>query len=392
MAYDVIVLGLGACGAATTYQLAKRGAKVLGIDQFDPPHRYGSTYGDTRVTRLGIGEGAHYTPLAVRSHAIWREIETETGLDLLTTNGGLIISSADSVGIHGSAFFANTIAAARTHGIAYEKLDAAAIRGRFPQFAIDDGAVGYYEPSAGFVRPERCVAAQLALAKTKGGVLQRDERVIGFQATPSSVAVRTNSGVYEAGQLIIAAGPWLPSLLAPPLGALFKVYRQVLFWFDVEDVESFLPERFPIFIWELPRKAGAVYGFPALDGARGGIKIATESFESTTTPDTVRREVSVHEERAIHARFIAPFIRGVRPHCIRSVACLYTMTNVKDDFEFVIDRHPDFERVILASPCSGHGFKHSAAIGEALAQLALEGKSDADLRPFSLSRLLVQAP
>lgn len=385
MAYDVIVLGLGACGAAATYQMAKRGAKVLGIDRFAPPHAFGSTHGDTRVTRLAIGEGAHYTPLAVRSHAIWREIEAETGADLLTTNGGLIISGADAAEFHGAPFFGNTVVAAEKHGIPHEMLDAGAIRARFPPFAVGD-AVGYYEPSAGFVRPERCVAAQLQLAGKHGAVLHRNEKVVGFGATPSGVTVQTDRGSYEAGQLIVAAGPWLPSLLPPNIAWLFKVYRQVQFWFDVENAAAFAPDRFPIFIWDLPGGRGGVYGFPALDGPRGGIKIATESYASTTTPDTMVRDVSAGEARTMFDSVIAPYIKGVTSRCVRSLSCLYTVT---PDFGFVIDRHPDFERIILASPCSGHGFKHSAAVGEALAELALHGQSTADLRAFLLSRLTV---
>src|SRR5215472_16403221 len=91
--FDVAVLGLGATGSAALYHLAKRGVRALGIDRYSPPHPFGSTHGDTRVTRLAIGEGEHYTPLALRSHALWRELEAETKEDLLTANGGLIISS-----------------------------------------------------------------------------------------------------------------------------------------------------------------------------------------------------------------------------------------------------------------------------------------------------------
>jgi len=386
--YDVIVLGLGACGAATTYQLAKRGAKVLGIDQFAPPHPFGSTHGDTRVTRLAIGEGAHYTPLAMRSHAIWREIEVETGADLLTTNGGLIISGPEAADFHGSPFFANTVAASQTHGIAHEMLDAAAIRARFPQFGVDDDAVGYFERSAGFVRPERCVTAQLSLAEKHGAVLHRNEKVVAFDATPSSVTVRTDRMSYEADQLVVAAGAWLPSLLPPDMARLFKVHRQVQFWFEVEDAPAFGPELFPIFIWDLPNGKGGVYGFPALDGPLGGIKVAVENYDDTTTADSVRRDVSPDEVRPVFDMFVAPYIKGVTSRCVRSLSCLYTVTR---DFGFVIDRHPGCERVILASPCSGHGFKHSAAIGEALAQLTLDGRSAADLRAFSLARLMVHA-
>src|SRR5665213_4254770 len=152
--HDVIILGLGAMGSAATFQLAKRGARVLGIDRYAPPHSFGSTHGDTRVTRLAIGEGEHYTPLVKRSHEIWREIEHETGADLLCTNGGLVISSnSNPASTHVKGFFQNTVDAAHKHGIAYELLDATEIRRRYPMFNVRDDEFGYFEPSAGFVRP-----------------------------------------------------------------------------------------------------------------------------------------------------------------------------------------------------------------------------------------------
>src|SRR5687768_3259046 len=163
-ALDAIVVGLGAFGAATTYQLAKSGARVLGIDQYSPPHALGSSHGDTRITRLAIGEGDAYVPLAARSHEIWRELEAATAKDLLTVTGGLwISSSARRAETHVKDFFANTLAAARRFGIAHQVLEAKDIGKRFPQFRVSPNETGYYEPGAGFVRPEACIAAQLGL-------------------------------------------------------------------------------------------------------------------------------------------------------------------------------------------------------------------------------------
>jgi sarcosine oxidase len=163
---DVIVIGLGAMGSATCYQLAKRGAKVIGIDKYSPPHTFGSTHGDTRITRLAIGEGEQFVPFAIRSHEIWRELESETGADLMTTTGGLIMSPASGDPLHGSAnFLQTTINAATKFGINHRVLSAAEIAAEFPQFELDGNEKGYFEDSAGFLRPERCVATQLSLAK-----------------------------------------------------------------------------------------------------------------------------------------------------------------------------------------------------------------------------------
>ncbi len=384
--FDVIVLGLGAAGSATLYQLAKRGAKVLGIDQFSPPHTFGSTHGDTRITRLAIGEGAHYTPLAIRSHQIWRELEAKTGARLLTTNGGLIISGATSRStFHGASFFSNTLDAARRQNIPHELRDAEQIRQRFAPLAIDDEQGGYFEPSAGFVRPEECIRVQLALAEALGANIVRNQTVTEFAQGGNVVKVRIKADTFEAAQLIVAAGPWLPGLLAENHSRHFKIYRQTLHWFDIEAChDQFVPERFPVFIWELPGAKGGIYGFPAIDGPKGGIKVATEQFEVTTRPHSVNREVSAVESERIYRDLVAPYIRGVGSKCVKSAVCLYTVTR---DFGFVIDRHPDFDRIIIASPCSGHGFKHSAALGEAISDLASGITSRFDLSAFALSRL-----
>lgn len=385
MAHDVIVLGLGAVGAAAAYQLAKRGARVLGIDRHAPPHRMGSSHGGSRITRLAIGEGAHYTPLVLRAHEIWREIEDATGADLLCCNGGLIVSSrATNAVTHVPGFFDNTVAAARKFGIAHELLDASEIRRRFPNFAVADEEFGYFEPSAGFLRPELCVHAQLQLAQRHGAVLRLDERAIAIRPEAGAVAVTTDKQRYEAHRLIVAAGAWTGDLLGAPFSRWLKVYRQVQCWFALDaDVADFRPDRFPVFIWELPAGRRGVYGFPAIDGATGGVKLASESFERPITLDEPWRTVAEDEPADMHRNCVAPYVRGVASRCVKAAACLYTVT---PDFGFLIASHPDDSRITVASPCSGHGFKHSAAIGEALAQMTLEGGARLDLSAFGPER------
>jgi sarcosine oxidase len=383
--FETIVLGLGAMGSAALCQLARRGNSVLGIDQFSPPHALGSSHGDTRITRLAIGEGEQYTPLALRSHQLWRELERETGTKLLTACGGLIISSrAKTSRTHVEDFFANTLAAARKYAIAHEVLDAAEIRRRFPRFNVADDEQGYLERDAGFLRPEACVRAQLMAAEHRGAEIHREERASRFDASANAVTVTTDKETYLADTLIVTAGPWLPGLVDRRLARHFKVYRQTLFWFDIDGpVAPYVPERCPIFIWELQAKKQGIYGFPAIDGPRGGMKIATEQYEATTTAEAVDRTVTEREEKTMYDDYVAPYIAGVSDRCLRAMSCLYTVT---PDFGFVIDVHPDSKRVIIVSPCSGHGFKHSPAIGEALADLAIDGATTVDLSGFSLQR------
>lgn len=373
-------------GSATLYQLAKRRLRVLGIDRFSPPHSLGSSHGETRITRQAIGEGDVYTPLSLRSYELWRQLERDTGRSLLTVTGGLVISSSGTRATsHVANFFENTIAAARRYNIRHELLDASAIRRRFPPFRVRDDEVGYYEHDAGFLRPEECVAAQLHLAEHLGAEVHRNEIVEAFDVSNDAVVLRSAARAYQAGRLVITAGPWLPTLLEQQYASVFTVLRQVQAWFDIAGaIEAFLPRTFPVFIWELPDSTQGIYGFPAVNGASGGIKIATEQYDRATSAESVDRKVGVEEIRNLH-RMIAPRFVDVSKTCLRAVTCLYTVTA---DSGFVIDTHPRHPAVLIVSPCSGHGFKHSAAIGEALAQVIADGGSAIDLSPFRLARLV----
>lgn len=378
--YDVVVVGLGAMGSAALYQLAKAGARVRGIDRFAPPHAHGSTHGDTRITRLAVGEGAEYVPLAVRSHELWREIEARTGEALLTVTGGVVLAVPGSRGHHGAEdFLATTVATAQAHDIAHEVLDSAALAERLPPFALTGEERGVFEPSAGFVRPERAVAAQLRLAREHGAEIATGERVIAA----GEGRVVTDAGEHSAGTIVLSAGPWMAEL-RPELAPLFTVTRQVLHWFDLEPGTYEAHRDLPIFIWITGDGPEAFfYGFPAIDGPRGGLKVASEQFRATTTPATCSREVAPGESEQLHARLLASRLPGLRPRTVKATACLYTSTA---DSRFVIDAHPGDDTLLIVSPCSGHGFKHSAAIGEAVAQRALTGVSTIDLQPFALRR------
>jgi sarcosine oxidase len=387
MTYDTIIIGLGAVGSAAAYQLAKQKVKVLGIDQFSPPHKFGSTHGETRVTRKAIGEGAEYVPLTLRSYEIFREIEAETNADLLTITGGLILSNpTGNANLHGNeGFIETTVATAKKFGVEHRTLNANEISKQFPQFKLDGNEQGYFEAEMGFLRPENCVTAQLELAEKYSAKINRNEKVLEIKHNKNSVKVITDKGKYQAEKLIISAGAWIKNFVEKPRQDLFKVYRQVFYWFDVADnYKQFKLGNFPIFIWEFGRwENDFVYGFPAIDGENGGLKIATETYLETTNPDNVSREVSQTEIDEVFEKYIENRIVGVSRKCVKTATCLYT---VMPKAKFLIDYLPDNERVIIASPCSGHGFKHSAAIGEILAELVIEEKSRIDISAFSFSR------
>ena len=380
---DVVVVGLGAVGSASLYQLARRGARVVGIDRFRPPHDRGSSHGESRITRQAIGEGEEYVPFVLRSHEIWRELEADTGEGLLFQVGGLLLGAASAdARHHGQAdFVARTIDAARHCRIAHEVLQVEEVQKRFPQLKLVGDEIGYYEPGAGLLRPERCVAAQLDRARALGAVERTAETVMRIVPGPRDVEVATDRGLYTAAQVVVTAGAWLPTLLGGPFAKLLRVYRQVLCWFAPDEPSAFAPGAFPIFIWiHGAGPVGYFYGIPVVSE---GVKLATEQFAETTDPDRVARSVSPAEIASLYATHVRGRLVGIGDRCLRAETCLYTVT---PDSRFLVDRHPDSERIVVASPCSGHGFKHSAALGEALAELVLSGRSRLDLAPFSLAR------
>lgn len=387
--YDVIVLGLGAMGAAAIYQLALRGASVLGLDQFTPPHEQGSSHGDTRITRLACGEGPHYTPFAQRSHQIWRSLEEEAGRPLLSQNGVVVIAGAGEVApTHGVARFLDaTVQSAKRWNLEHEVIDGAEISRRFPAFAVAADDQAYYDRWGGFVRPENCIAAQLSRARARGAELAMGEKVRSFRQEKGNVVVDTAQGTYRAAKLIVAAGAWLPRFLEPALARQFGVTRQVLYWFQAKSPAEharLAPEHCPVFIRQ-PTNAPGFYGFPAIGSFEEGVKIATEGHD-VVDPDKVDRTVAPREIKAM-AEIFRPFLPGLSDRCLKAKVCLYTEVN---GARFILDRLPGSENIIVASPCSGHGFKHSGGIGDVLAQMALGEKKIAlggqaiDMTAFAL--------
>ena len=380
----MIVVGLGAAGSATLFQLARRGVSVVGIDRFSPPHSRGSSGGETRITRLAIGEGAAYTPLVMRSHEIWRGLEAETGARLLVQNGGIVIQSdAPSFSLHGSQdFLGTTVACARQYGIAHELLSAAEIARRYPQFGLTGDEHGFFEPTAGYVRPEACITAQLQAAERQGARVIRDTTVLDVARDGGGVRVRTESETLAAGHCVVSAGAWVTRFIPESLRSPFTVYPQTLVWYALrDDAIDHSPEAMPVYIWALGG-AACLYGFPAVNGASGGLKVGAEQFDRSGDPDNPS-EIDPGEPHRLHATVVGRRLPGLSDQALRTLRCLYTTT---PDHGFVVDHHPDCDRVLLVSPCSGHGFKHSAGLGDALAELLTTGASPVDLSPFSLSR------
>ncbi len=376
--HDVIILGLGGMGSAAAAHLAARGKSVLGLEQFTSPHHHGSSHGATRVIRQSYFEHPSYVPLLLRAYELWRDLERQSGQTLLHLTGGLMIGTSESDVITGS------LRSAQEHGLAHEILDSAEIRRRYPPFTIADGTVGIFEKAGGYLLCEPSVAAHLAVATKQGADLHFEEPVISWLALPSGgVSVTTARDTYHAEQLVSTPGPWAPELLAD-LGVPFTITRQVLCWFRSRNgVALFRPDQFPIWIRQIDPRT-SIYGFPAVDGEDGGVKVAFHdrpNQEFCTAAD-IDRNIRPADEASLRA-VLRDFLPSLDGPLAKATTCLYTMT---PDAHFVITTHPRHAQVQVACGFSGHGFKFCSVVGEILADLATTGSTRHDLSLFSPSR------
>jgi sarcosine oxidase len=375
--YDVAVVGLGAAGSAAAYELARRGVRVLGVDRWAPPHAHGSTHGRTRIIREAYYEHPLYVPLVRRAYELWGRLEEEAGETLFRQAGGLMVGPADGPLVAGAR------RSAEEHDIPHELLDAAQVRARFPAYAPPADAVALLEPRAGLLFPEACVAAFLARARQLGATLELGAAVESWTAGDGGVTLTTARGTFRAARAIFAAGPWLPELV-PALAPALEVERQLFHWFDPADGERarHAPERMPIALWEYaPERIFAT--FPDVGD---GVKCGVHHEGETTTADAVRRTIDEEETRQARA-LLAALMPGAAGALRDRATCLYTNT---PDHHFLIDRLPGAERVIVASPCSGHGFKFASAVGELLAQMAVGEAPRFDVAPFGLARAAME--
>jgi sarcosine oxidase len=374
--FDVAVIGLGAMGSAALFNLARLGQRVIGIEQFEPGHDKGSSHGESRIIRLSYFEHPSYVPLARRAMEKWRELEELCGQTILTVTGVL------EAGYPGCPIVEGSLNASRLHDLDHEVLSAAEINRRFPAFTVPSHWAGLYQPEGGFLRPELAIRQFVGLAERHGAEVRTRTRVLAIEPLGSGVRVRTDTGEIEAGSVIIATGAWIGDF-APELRPNLKLTRQVLGWFEPLQPAYFSPDRCPVFILE--SEDDACYGFP--DFAGTGVKTASHRKGAyLSSAEDLAQDGGAGDEAQIR-RMLALAMSNANGPLRNMRTCIYTRT---PDEDFVIDRSPVDPRIVLASPCSGHGFKFASVIGEVLADLAL-GKTPAnDISRFKLDRFRSQ--
>jgi sarcosine oxidase len=372
-AFDVVVVGLGAIGSAALYHLARRGQRVVGIERFYPGHERGSSHGETRIIRLGYFEHPSYVPLVRAALQAWRELEAHSGRKLLDISGVIEIGAPDSVLIRG------TLDSARQHSLTHEVLDAVTLTRRFPAFRVPPEFVAVLQPDGGFLMAEAAIHTFVGLAEAAGAQIRLGETVHEVRLRAGSARLETNRGSIDAGSVVIAAGAWAPSLL--PALPVLRVTRQVLVWFAPLDRSLFMRDRFPVFLLESPR--GMHYGFPVIGNS--GLKIAKHHhLDETVDPDDYNRTLSTEDEAAIR-NAIADYLPAANGPLLSAKTCLYTMSS---DGDFIVDRMPGEPQIVVASPCSGHGFKFAPVLGAAIADLVTAGNTSYDISRFRMSRFV----
>ena len=365
--FDAIIIGLGAMGSASAYHLARGGLRVLGLDQFVPPHRFGSSHGQTRIIREAYFEHPIYVPLVQRAYQLWAQLEKETQTELLLETGGLMIGRPDGVVVSGAR------RSAELHGLPHEVLSAAEMRNRFPGLRPANDMMGVLEPRAGILFPESCIRAHLQLAQTWGATLHFDEAVVRWEA-------RGPERARDHGPRRLYGSPFDSHCRQlDPVTALRSrptVHRRAasVVLARTPSARPVSARSLPIHLWEhAPGKF--FYGFPDLGN---GVKLAGHHEGDTTRPETVRRDVTEEEVQGIR-KLARRFLPEADGPLREATVCLYTNT---PDGHFFIDWHPTSPQVLIVSPCSGHGFKFSSAIGEIVGELITQGRSRFDLSLF----------
>lgn len=375
--FDVIVVGVGAMGSAACFHLARRGVRVLGLEQFGIPHALGSSHGESRMIRLCYAEHPHYVPLLRRAYALWDELEQLAGVKVLHRVGGIYI------GPPGSEFIDGTLRAALEHRLPHERLSRAQLALRYPQFTVPDDHVGVFEPEAGFLLPERAVAAHAELALRHGATMHAHEPVVEWTSDAHGVTVRTARATYTANRIVFCGGAWSERLLGE-IGVPLHVTRQALAWFWPKQPEPFALGTMPV--WAIDHADGPIhYGFPMLPGtisARPGFKVAHHAQGEPTTPDSIDRMPQTRDEEGLR-QMLRQTIPQAEGPLLSMAICMYTNS---PDSHFIIDHHPRDERAVIACGFSGHGFKFASVLGEVLADLAMNGVTRHPIEFLGLQR------
>jgi N-methyl-L-tryptophan oxidase len=373
MHYDVIITGAGSMGMAAGYFLSKSGKKTLLLDSFNPPHNKGSHHGETRIIRHAYGEGEEYVPLALKAQKLWNDLAKVTGKQLFLQTGVL------NVGYENTEFIQNIISSSKTHLLPLEILDSSEVNKRWPGITLPNNYLGCFEPTSGVLKCEECIEAYRELAEQHGATILTNSKVKELSVHNERVTVKTENQTFSADALVVSAGAWSGNLLSKlDLNLPLNPVRKTFAWFEAsEDLYNY--KHFPAFSFESSQ--GLYYGFPSIDGS--GLKVGRHDGGESINPDEAMRGFGELEEDTTDLR---QFLHNYMPSTQQlkyGKTCMYTLT---PDEDFIIDLHPNYPNVAIASGFSGHGFKFSSVVGQILSELIISGKTEQNISPFSIDR------
>lgn len=373
MRYDVAVVGLGGMGSAILAHCAARGATVAGIEQFQPAHDLGASHGKSRMIRKAYFEDSAYVPLVIRAYELWRQLERETGEELLRMTGVL------SVGIESSEIITGTLRAAKEHDLSVERWSQREIEARFPTLALLKDEVALFETDGGVLNPERAVSAHLKVAERKGAEMRFGVAMESWQPADNGFDLRLSDGTQvSTKKLVLALGPWFQKTLES-LGVGIRVQRNIQAWFSPA-TDMYKASRFPSFLVNRPGLPAPLYGFPDFGD---GVKAAFHGAGDLTDAEQIDRQVDWPRDVEPIAEALEQWMPGAAKTFREAKPCMYTLT---PDEHFVVDHHPGNSNLVLCGGFSGHGFKFAPVVGEIGADLALAGGTQHKIDFLSLRR------
>jgi len=368
--YDAIVIGAGGMGSATAYQLAKSGADVLVLEQFQRAHAFGSSHGETRIIRF-FYDKPFYTELMKAAYAEWHALESASGRPLLFITGSV------SLGASGNRYGISARNSLDAAGVESEWWDAQQLANRFSQFHVSTGMDILWQKDTGFLHAALCVSTHLQLAEQHGADIREETPVTRIDWQADVPTVYTETGRFHGRKVVVTAGAWTGGLLAE-LNLPLTVTRQQVCYYQPTDAAQFQPNHFPVFV-EVTAGGEFFYGTPAF--GKNGLKIARHGRGQPVSPDACNRTPD-----AEYLEQVQKYVQQRLPSIGKAVhaeVCLYTETL---DEDFIIDTHPHSPVLLIAAGFSGHGFKFCALVGRIMSELALMGETAFDIHPFRIDR------
>lgn len=358
---EVGVIGLGTMGSMALWQLARKGISVIGFEQFGIGHDMSAAGGESRLFRTIYKEGEEYVPLLKQSYELWRELEDESGKEILTITSGLIIGD----------FKLNSMKSAlrsiNAHDLDFEIYEGREARIKYPQYHLEPNESIIVDKVAGYLRPQQAIISAIEVAKELGAAIHTFSKVKSIRNSEEGVHVITEDREYKVNKLLLSVGPWSNTFLGE-INNHIEVRRLINCWFLPRKNSELTQLGLLPFTRE--KENVSYYGFPPLDGQMVKIGIFSTEKEKIEGPNFCDKNIKL-EEVAPFTKIVQEDLPGLHPYPSRVNAYMDGFT--RDKYP-IIGKMPDANNITILSGFSGHGFKMAPAIGKQGVELVLEGK------------------